>query len=119
MLNAFQKDKATAKIRLLLFQAIMFAATTFIEVDYMESQGYPTRLAARRAFLQKVKLLHDFDCESHRVAVIQGVLLMAYGIESSHELKDARYGLEIAVSVAKSVGVHCDSLYPASSSPQV
>lgn len=79
MLTAFQKDKATPKISLLVFQAIMFAATTFIEVNYLESQGYTTRLAARRAVLQKVKLLHDFDCESDRVAVNQGVLLIAYG----------------------------------------
>lgn len=47
---------ASGRISLLLFQAIMFAGTAFIDMDYLRTAGYSNRKAARKAFFQKARV---------------------------------------------------------------
>lgn len=47
---------ASGKISLLLFQAIMFAGTAFIDIELLRSAGFSNRKAARMAFFQKAKV---------------------------------------------------------------
>lgn len=47
---------ASGKMSLLLFQAIMFAGTAFVDMEYLRSAGYLTRKAARKAFFQKARV---------------------------------------------------------------
>ena len=47
----------SGRISLLLFQAIMFAGTAFVDVKYLRSAGYSSRKAARRAFFQKARVI--------------------------------------------------------------
>jgi hypothetical protein len=47
---------ATGRISLLLFQAIMFAGTAFVDMEYLRSAGYSNRKAARKAFFQKARV---------------------------------------------------------------
>lgn len=55
---------ASGKISLLLFQAIMFAGTAFVDIEYLRSAGYSNRKAARKAFFQKARVCHaDFSSE--------------------------------------------------------
>jgi hypothetical protein len=54
-------DEGTGKsgrISLLLFQAIMFAGTAFVEMEYLRMAGYTTRKSARKAFFQKARVNH-------------------------------------------------------------
>lgn len=44
------------RISLLLFQAVMFAGTAFVNMSYLRTAGYQTRKAARKAFFQKAKV---------------------------------------------------------------
>jgi hypothetical protein len=46
----------SGKISLLLFQAIMFAGTAFVDMDYLRAGGYSNRKAARKAFFQKARV---------------------------------------------------------------
>jgi hypothetical protein len=46
----------SGKISLLLFQAVMFAGTAFVDMDYLRSAGYSNRKAARKAFFQKARV---------------------------------------------------------------
>lgn len=46
----------SGRISLLLFQAIMFSGTAFVDMDYLRSAGYTTRKAARKAFFQKARV---------------------------------------------------------------
>ena len=46
----------SGRISLLLFQAIMFAGTAFVDMDYLRSAGYSNRKAARKAFFQKARV---------------------------------------------------------------
>jgi hypothetical protein len=47
---------ATGRISLLLFQAIMFAGTAFVDMEYLRAAGYSNRKAARKAFFQKARV---------------------------------------------------------------
>lgn len=46
----------SGRVSLLLFQAIMFAGTAFVDMDYLKSAGYTNRKAARKAFFQKARV---------------------------------------------------------------
>lgn len=109
LLTAIEKNQPGDSISLLLFQAVMFAGTAYIDMRYLVAQGYVTRKAARKAFFQKVKLLYDFDYEIDRVTVVQSVLLMTYWYENPDDPKDVWHWLGIAISVARTIGLNCDT----------
>lgn len=50
------RNDASRKISLLLFQAVMFAGTAFIDMKYLNSAGYESRKAARKAFFQRARV---------------------------------------------------------------
>jgi len=109
LLTTIEKNQPSDTISLLLFQAVMFAGTAYIDMRYLVAQGYVTRKAARKAFFQKVKLLYDFDYEIDRVTVVQSVLLMTYWYENPDDPKDVWHWLGIAISVARTIGLNCDT----------
>lgn len=109
LLAAIEKNQTSDSISLLLFQAVMFAGTAYIDMRYLVAQGYVTRKAARKAFFQKVKLLYDFDYEIDRVTVVQAVLLMTYWYENPDDPKDVWHWLGVAISVARTIGLNCDT----------
>lgn len=51
-----RNDGSTGKISLLLFQAVMFAGTAFIDMHYLRAAGYRTRKAARKVFFQRARV---------------------------------------------------------------
>lgn len=108
-LGSIEKNQPTDTISLLLFQAVMFAATAYIDMRHLNAQGYGTRKAVRKAFFQRVKLLYDFDYEVDRVTVVQGVLLMTYWYENPDDPKDIWHWLGVAISVARTIGLNCDT----------
>ncbi|KAK5070052.1 hypothetical protein LTR64_001886 [Lithohypha guttulata] len=108
-LTTVDQDDCSATISLLLFQAVMFAATAYIDLRYLTAQGYDSRKAARKAFFQRVKLLYDFDYEIDRVTVVQSVLLMTYWYESPDDPKDVWHWLGVAISLARTIGINCDT----------
>lgn len=55
---------ASGKISLLLFQAIMFAGTAFVDMEFLNSAGFSNRKVARKAFFQKARVRynsHDYS----------------------------------------------------------
>jgi Fungal specific transcription factor domain/Fungal Zn(2)-Cys(6) binuclear cluster domain len=108
-LASVEKNDPKDTLSLLLFQAVMFAGTGFIDMRYLLAQGYDSRKAARRAFFQRAKLLYDFDYETDRVTVVQTVLLMTYWYEAPDDPKCIWHWLGIAVSLARTIGINCDT----------
>jgi hypothetical protein len=51
-----QNNGENGKISLVLFQAVMFAGTAFVDMALLKSAGYSTRKAARKAFYQKARV---------------------------------------------------------------
>ena len=60
-----QNNGENGKISLVLFQAVMFAGTAFVDMSLLKSAGYATRKAARKAFYQKarVRSLYPLMCQ--------------------------------------------------------
>lgn len=51
-----QRTPDSGGLSLLLFQAVMFVATAFIDLNRLRSVGFRTRRAARQAFFKKVRV---------------------------------------------------------------
>ncbi|EMT72374.1 Cutinase transcription factor 1 beta [Fusarium odoratissimum] len=99
-------DGQNGQISLFLYQAVMFAASAFIDMKYLREGGYTTRKAACKSFFQKTRLLYDFDYESDRLILIQALLLMTYWYETPDDQKDTWHWMGVAISLAYTIGLH-------------
>ncbi|EXM17759.1 hypothetical protein RAB80_012917 [Fusarium oxysporum f. sp. vasinfectum] len=100
------RDGQSGQTSLFLYQAVMFAASAFIEMKYLCEGGYTTRKAACKSFFQKTRLLYDFDYESDRLILIQALLLMTYWYETPDDQKDTWHWMGVAISLAYTIGLH-------------
>ncbi|TVY32554.1 Cutinase transcription factor 1 beta [Lachnellula subtilissima] len=96
----------SGELSLLLFQAIMFAGTAFVDMEMLRKAGFSTRKAARKAFFQKARVLYDFDYEQDRLALVQSLLLMTYWYETPDDQKDTWHWMGVAISLAHTIGLH-------------
>lgn len=55
-LGAIDGREGCSKISLAVFQAVMFAGTSYVDLELLQQAGYATRRAARSDFYQKVKV---------------------------------------------------------------
>ncbi|RPB20849.1 hypothetical protein L211DRAFT_870407 [Terfezia boudieri ATCC MYA-4762] len=99
-------DNSGRKIGLLLFQAVMFTGSAFIDLDLLRAAGYPTRKAARKDFYTKARLLYDFDHEPDRMLLVQALLLMTYWYETPDDQKDTWHWMGVAISLSHTIGLH-------------
>ncbi|KAI1330150.1 fungal-specific transcription factor domain-containing protein [Xylariaceae sp. FL0255] len=105
-LRILDSQNGETRTSLFLYQAIMFAATAFVSADVLKKQGFPSRRAARQAFFSRARLLYDFDCESDRLLLVQGLLLMTYWYETPDDQKDTWHWMGVAISLAHTIGLH-------------
>lgn len=55
-LDTIENNDESSAVSLLLFQAIMFASTASVDIQYLKAAGYTTRREARRDFFQKTRV---------------------------------------------------------------
>jgi len=125
-------DGLCGQLSLFLYQAVMFAATAFVDMKHLRDGGYQTRKAARKSFFQKTRvsflsssphfywsgsahihmlclqLLYDFDYEPDRLVLVQTLLLMTFWYESPDDQKDTWHWMGVAISLAHTIGLHRD-----------
>ncbi|KAM3562207.1 hypothetical protein ARSEF4850_002853 [Beauveria asiatica] len=94
------------QMSLLLYHAVLFAATASVDMKQLREAGYTSRKAARKAFFQKTRLLYDFDYESDRLVLVQSLLLMTYWYETPDDQKDTWHWMGVAISLAHTIGLH-------------
>ncbi|OOF96249.1 hypothetical protein ASPCADRAFT_505985 [Aspergillus carbonarius ITEM 5010] len=107
-LQTIVQNDGIRRLSLLLFQAVMFAGTAFIDLKHLHAAGYPTRKAARKAFFQRARLLYDFDYEVDRISLVQSLLLMTYWYETPDDQKDTWHWMGVSLSLAHTIGLHRD-----------
>lgn len=56
------RDGRNGKVSLLLYQAVMFAASAFVGIKALNDAGYTNRRAARKAFFQKARVGPTAPC---------------------------------------------------------
>lgn len=105
-LDTTDKNDPGDQVSLMLFQAVICAAATFIEMRHLAGYPYQNRRAARKAFFDKVKVLYDSEYEDDRVTIVQTTLLMSYFYERSNQPKDIWHWSGIAIATALSVGMN-------------
>ncbi|KAH7142098.1 fungal-specific transcription factor domain-containing protein [Dactylonectria macrodidyma] len=98
---------------LLLLQAMLFAACTFISESTRQALGYQDVRTMRATFLRRTKLLYDMECESSPLVVAQACILLSFTSLSSSRKPNTLW-LSLAIENAKLAEAH---LYPAISSP--
>lgn len=107
-LYAIVRNDKSQRLSLLLFQAVMFAGTAFIDMNHLQAAGYKSRKAARKAFFQRARLLYDFDYEVDRISLVQSLLLMTHWYEMPDDQKDTWHWMGVSLSLAHTIGLHRD-----------
>ncbi|KAF5578820.1 cutinase transcription factor 1 beta [Fusarium subglutinans] len=95
-------------VSLLLFQAIMFASVTFIDMQLLQRYGFKNKRAARQVFFNRVKLLYSLGYEADRLTLVQSLLLMTYWYDSDSDEKHTWYWMGLALTTAHIEGLHRD-----------
>lgn len=55
-LQPIERNDGDSPVSLLLFQAVMFAATAYVDMRFLHAQGFDNRKAARRFFFQRARV---------------------------------------------------------------
>ena len=55
-LDPIEKNDGSSPVSLLLFQAVMFAASAYIDMRFLHAQGFDNRKAARKLFFQRARV---------------------------------------------------------------
>ncbi|CAH0047489.1 unnamed protein product [Clonostachys solani] len=103
--SVYRRDSGNP-VSLLLFQSIMFVSIAFVDIEFLQARGYPSRKLARKAFFDRVRILHGLNYESDRLALVQSLLLMTYWYDCPDDDQDTWYWMGIAVTKAHVIGLH-------------
>ncbi|KAK7403503.1 hypothetical protein QQX98_010733 [Neonectria punicea] len=98
---------------LLLLQAMLFAACTFISDSTMGALGHRDIRSMRATFLRRTKLLYDMECESAPHVVAQACVLLSFTSLSSSRRPNTLW-LGLAIENARLAEAH---LYATMNSP--
>ena len=101
-----QSGPSPEQLSLLLFQAMMFVGSIWVDIRLIRRLGFLTRHEARKAMHGKVRLLYDSDYEDDRVCLVQSLILLTFWWESPNENKDAWHWVGAALSVSRTMGLH-------------
>ncbi|GIZ46453.1 hypothetical protein CKM354_000957900 [Cercospora kikuchii] len=93
----------------LLLRAMVFAATSYTELETLSSVGFVSKREARNTHYRHAKLLFDFGIERDPVANAQACLLLSYNAPNYNLLRLNTYWVTNAIRFAKIV--RADSYY--------
>lgn len=82
-------DGETGQVSLLLFQCVMFAGASFVDLHHLICAGYPTRKFARKALFQKARV-SDFN---PRLEIWADQVLSYYTISTMRSILSPSFSL--------------------------
>lgn len=98
-------DPPKSPMSLLLFQAMLFAACTFISESTIAALGYADIRTMRATFLRRTKLLYDLECESSPLVIAQASILLSSTSLSASKRPNTTW-LSLAIENAKLAEAH-------------
>ncbi|KAJ5807594.1 Transcription factor [Penicillium robsamsonii] len=108
-LRCVAENDPEGNVSILLFQAVMFVGTAFVDLKHLQDAGYPTRKSARNAFFTRIRLLYSLDCEEDRIEILQTLLLMTYWADSENSPhRDIWDWIGVCNTQAQSIGLNKD-----------
>lgn len=102
------EDGSHGSISLFLVQAIMFVGSAYVDIEHLRRAGFSSRREARKKFYTRARLLYDFDYDTDRVILVQGLLMMTFWYEQPGDLKDTWHWMGVAASLAQTIGLNRD-----------
>ncbi|KAH6676985.1 hypothetical protein F5X68DRAFT_157450 [Plectosphaerella plurivora] len=93
---------------LLVLQAMLFTACSFVSPATLEKLGYTSVRQARRTMYERAKLLFNMESENSRLHMAQAALLLSYWTPPFEEaaFKPNTGWLRVAIENARSVRAH-------------
>ncbi|CAG7923877.1 unnamed protein product [Penicillium olsonii] len=108
-LRCVAENDPAGNVSILLFQAVMFIGTAFVDLKHLQDAGYSTRKSARSAFFTRLRLLYSLDCEEDRIVILQTLLLMTYWSDPENSpQRDIWDWIGICNTQAQSIGLNKD-----------
>ncbi|OAQ60655.2 C6 transcription factor (Ctf1B) [Pochonia chlamydosporia 170] len=101
-------DQRDDGVSLMLLYAVLLTGVAFIDERYILDAGYESRLAVRKEFFTKAKILYSFGCELDRKVIVQSLLLMSYFQEKHDEPTNHWYWAELGCVMARTIGLFLD-----------
>ncbi|PYI32830.1 hypothetical protein BP00DRAFT_393806 [Aspergillus indologenus CBS 114.80] len=109
-LRCVAENDPNGNVSLLLFQAVMFVATAFVDIKHLQDAGYATRKSARSVFFTRLRLLYSLDCEDDRIVILQTLLLMTYWSDhQNNPHRDIWDWIGVCNTQAHSIGLNRDA----------
>ncbi|KAJ5757157.1 uncharacterized protein N7511_007339 [Penicillium nucicola] len=108
-LRCVAENDPEGNVSILLFQAVMFVGTAFVDLKHLQDAGYSTRKSARNAFFTRLRLLYSLDCEEDRIVILQTLLLMTYWSDPENSpQRDIWDWIGVCNTQAQSIGLNKD-----------
>ncbi|KAL4948931.1 fungal-specific transcription factor domain-containing protein [Aspergillus filifer] len=98
-------DASAGKISTLLFQAMLFAASSFVPIEAAKECGYDSLVTAREDLYRRAKRLYESGIEKDRLVISQACLLLTYYTTDAERSSNSRW-LRIAIRYAKKERAH-------------
>ncbi|KAL4943488.1 hypothetical protein BDV06DRAFT_221148 [Aspergillus oleicola] len=93
------------KISTLLFQAMLFAASSFVPIEAAKECGYDSLITAREDLYRRAKRLYESGIEKDCLVISQACLLLTYYTTDAERSSNSRW-LRIAIRYAKKERAH-------------
>ncbi|KAL1968256.1 hypothetical protein VTN77DRAFT_2091 [Rasamsonia byssochlamydoides] len=93
---------------LLLLQAVLFVASSYVPPELLAEAGFSSRKKARQVIHRRAKYLYTFDYESNDIITIQALLLLSHHYSSLIDQKHTWHWVYQAISLAQGAGLHRD-----------
>ena len=90
----------------LVWNGILMVAVNLCEESTLLTAGFADRRSARAMFYKKARSLYDGDTETDPLNVMRGTFLLSFWWGEPNELKDSKYWLGIATTLAHARGLH-------------
>ncbi|KIW73640.1 hypothetical protein PV04_01739 [Phialophora macrospora] len=109
LLSTLRNEEGNGEqISLLLFHAVMLSGVTFVEDEWIHSEGFSSRQAARRAFFDRAKALFNCNSDLDRLVACQAAVLLGTWHPGKNEKADSWFWSGTAVSLAYSIQLHLE-----------
>jgi hypothetical protein len=100
------KQYTMGEMSLLLLQAILFIGASYCDEDTVHRMGFKDRPEAKSQLYNRTKLLYDADWESNEITILQTLFLTSFWRAGPLNVKNTRYWLGAAITLAQARGFH-------------
>ncbi|UKZ67054.1 uncharacterized protein TrAtP1_008217 [Trichoderma atroviride] len=100
---------SSVDISRMLLQAMLFIGATYCDAATIRAMGFEDRYQAKTTFYTRTRMLFHADWEKDETVLIQSLFLMSFWRGAPTDVRDVRYWLGIAITLAESYGFHRSS----------